>query len=191
MPVDTNLLYGEMIGSGLMHIVAAIGIGTYISMFATLTSGQKTAILIGSMLCLSFLMQFGFLSFLQSASCKGIKDYASIAGASVIGAVITALMICIPIFFEPMRLIVSQLFITHMSQLSPEQARVEEIIERAGVDVAGATSPLQKGGALDYEAYEAQTNRELMFGVAYWAAFAGAYGIGVGSMISTKCKASA
>ena len=53
----------------------------------------------------------------------------------------------------------------------------------------------QTGGGLELPKplpameYEDQTLKEMMIGASYWAAFAGAYGIGFGSLMNTTCPA--
>jgi len=54
-------------------------------------------------------------------------------------------------------------------------------------DVAPA---IQKGGAaITPEEYETQTFQEIAIGASYWAAFAGAYGVGIGSLSAATCPA--
>jgi hypothetical protein len=132
--------------------------------------------------------------FLQASSCKGVQNYGSIFAGALIGAGITGAMVAIPLYVEPMRLAVSQLFGSHKSLLTPEQARMNEIVTSAGKGLVEASIPgnpeIQKGGAsLTPDQYDNQTFKEMMIGSSYWSAFAGAYGIGIGSMIAAKCLA--
>jgi hypothetical protein len=208
MPIDSNLLYGEMAGSFFLHIAIAIGVSVLISVMPYMPLAKRSLVLIGLITLLSGLAQAGFLAFLQAASCKGVTDYYGIFAGAGIAAIITACMAAIPTFVEPMRLVVSQLFGYHKSLLTPAMERMNTIITNAGKDIthistvvtpdpliASATgsteiAAVQKGGAaLSYVEYEAQTFKEIMMGAAYWSAFGGAYGIGIGSLIATKCKA--
>jgi hypothetical protein len=210
MALDTSVLYGIMGGSALGHIGAAVLSYVFIKSFQGLTIGQKTLYFILAVAGLSFVIQTLCMSSIQSYSCNGVSNYKSLFVAGFVGAVITLLMIAIPIYFEPMRLIVSQLFGPHMTLMTPERAAQAAIIEKAAKELGslGAKSgdglnetvdttsseettsvpTFQKGGALSIIEYNAQQFKELMMGAAYWAAFAGAYGVGIGSTITGKCK---
>jgi len=113
-------------------------------------------------------------------------------------------MIAIPAFIEPMRLLVSQLFFRHKTLLTPQLAEMNKILIETGQRVleksltedarreaeAKADIVVQHGGAaISPDEYERQTFQEIASGASYWAAFAGAYGIGVGSLIAAKCPA--
>jgi hypothetical protein len=196
MPLDTGLLYGEMIGSGVAHFAIAIGIGTLFSYLPYMPLSTKRLALIAAIVAISFAFQFGFLTFLQASSCDGVKDYGHILYGSLVAAVITAVMVAVPVFVEPLRLAISQVFVKHERLLS-ERERVLDtklvgIVEETGAAAAAAAGdsvPVQTGGALSPTDYEVQTFREMMFGTAYWGAFAGAYGIGLGSLQAAKCRA--
>ena len=137
------------------------------------------------------------LAILQASSCEGIKDYGRIATAAAIGALITAGMVSIPSFFESMRLIVSQLFFSHKPLLTPQLAKINNILTDAGHDVLKAsltTDPGTKqtgGAAITLDEYDTQTFQEIASGASYWSAFAGAYGIGIGSLFAASCRATA
>lgn len=153
--------------------------------------------MIGLVAALSFAAQFVFLAQLQAASCAGVKDYASIVKGAFIATLISAGMTAIPMFFKSMRLIVSQLISDHKVLLTPALARANTIITNAAIQmsqVGGSDSSSGGGtvatiGALSPEEYEAQTLKEMSYGAAYWAAFAGAYGVGIGSLFAGKCPA--
>jgi hypothetical protein len=197
MPLDTNLLYGEMMGSWISHLAIPFGASLVIGALPYMELSTKVLLLIAASIVLSFVAQFAFLMFLQASSCKGVQNYGSIFAGALIAAGITGAMVAIPLYVEPMRLAVSQLFGSHKSLLTPEQARMNEILTTAGKGLVEASVPLtpipdmvQKGGAsLTPDQYDNQTFKEMMIGSSYWAAFAGAYGIGVGSMIAAKCQA--
>lgn len=195
MPLDTNLLYGEMVGSWISHLAIPFGVSLIIGALPYMDLSKKVLILIAASVVLSFVVQFGFLTFLQASSCKGVQNYGSIFGAALIGAGITGAMVAIPLYVEPMRLAVSQLFGSHKSLLTPEQARMNEIVTSAGKGLVEASLPsaglpvLRGGASLTPDQYDNQTFKEMMIGSSYWAAFAGAYGIGIGSMIAAKCQA--
>jgi len=188
--MDTNLLYGEMAGSWLAHLAIPAAIAVLFSYLPSMETKTRGLILLGGTVVLSFLVQAGLLTSLQAAACKGVKDYGSIFAGAAIAATITAILAAIPIYFEPMRLAVSQLFIKHMPALTAESARVETIASNAAEAYAeGGVTIVQRGGALSLEEYAEQERRELTIGTAYWTAFAGAYGIGLGSLIAAKCPA--
>jgi hypothetical protein len=197
--MDTNLLYGEMAGSWLLHLAIPAAVAVLFSYLPTIDIKTRSYILLGGTVVISFLVQAGLLTTLQAAACSGVKDYGSIFAGAGIAALITAVLAAIPIFVEPMRLAVSQLFITHKPELTSHQVKVDRIMidaaqrymkEVVGTEEAEEPSvPLQKGGALTAAEYEEQERRELTIATAYWVAFAGAYGIGLGSLIAAKCPA--
>ncbi len=198
MPLDTNLLYGEMLGSWLMHMGVVVLVSVVFVMLPEMSNKTRGLILLGGVTALSFLVQAGLLTTLQASACKGVKDYGSIFTGAAVAAVITAIMTAIPIYFEPMRLAVSQLFGPHKPMLTATEASINDTIVRAAAEVTAAetqeqtqaTLPVQAGGSLDSAGYAKQELREITIGTAYWAAFAGAYGIGLGSLIAAKCPAS-
>jgi hypothetical protein len=200
MPLDTNLLYGEMLGSWLMHMGVVVLVSVVFVMLPEMSNKTRGLILLGGVTALSFLVQAGLLTTLQASACKGVKDYGSIFTGAAVAAVITAIMSAIPIYFEPMRLAVSQLFGPHKPMLTATEASINDTIVRAAAEVTAAEAqeqiqeqsplPIQAGGSLDSSGYAKQELREITIGTAYWAAFAGAYGIGLGSLIAAKCPAS-
>lgn len=198
--MDTNLLYGEMAGSWLVHLAIPAAVAVLFSYLPSMSTKTRGYILLGGTVLLSFLVQAGLLTSLQAAACKGVKDYGSIFTGAAIAAVITAVLAAIPIFFEPMRLAVSQIFIRHMPELTAGAARLDTAVISAAENVytdereegqnqQGGALLNQRGGALTPDQYAEQERRELTIGTAYWTAFAGAYGIGLGSLISAKCPA--
>ena len=198
MPLDTNLMYGEMVGSAFAHMAIPMGIVLVLNWMPYMSLSKRTWLLLGFTVILSFAFQFGFLTFLQASSCRGVKNYASIGMGSLIAAGVTGIMIAIPTFFEPLRLLVSQLFGDHKPLLTPELANINNMVERAGTEFYKASEvplpsqgpPVQRGGAaLTIDDYEKQTLNEIQIGVSYWAAFAGAYGIGLGSLVAATCPA--
>jgi hypothetical protein len=194
MPVDPGLLYGEMAGSLLVHLAIPVGVAVLLSVLPYMELNRKVLLLVVITALISGLVQFGFITALQASSCSGVKDYQTIFTAAGVCALITGAMTALPAYVEPLRLTVSQLFGAHKSMLSPALSRINTVISDAGTELAAAAMDkevVQKGGAaLTEPEYEAQVFRETMIGAAYWSAFAGAYGIGIGSMIATKCPAS-
>jgi hypothetical protein len=151
MPLDSSLLYGEMVASWILHacIPLAVGLGIQ-TVFSLMIPGYKVLMLLGFTVAISFLIQMGLLTSLQASSCSGVQDVGAIAFGALESAGITAVMGAIPLFVKIAREAVSHLFI---------QSGESEFVEQ-------------------------------MIGMAYWCGFAGAYGIGIGSMTAAKCKAS-
>ena len=151
-------------------------------------------------MALSFVIQTIFMLGLQASACAGIKNGISIVIAGAVGALITAGMITIPIAFEPMRLVISQIFAKRPELTPTVEAAVGDFVGKlagaipvVAVEEGGAVpvvaeeepQPVQRGGGREEE--EAQTFKEIIVGSAYWAAAAGAYGVGIGSMLATTC----
>jgi hypothetical protein len=202
MGLDTNLLYGEMFGSWLIHLSFPVLASVIIGLLPYQPLNNRIWMLLGITVILSAITQFGLLAYLQSAACGGVKDYAPVATGAGIATAITAIMIAIPLFVQPMRLAVSQLFVSHKALLTPQLEEFSRLMAetsiKTGEIVGGHTVEIggsQTGGAfmgpkpLPPVDYEEQTLKEMMFGASYWAAFAGAYGIGFGSLMNTTCPA--
>lgn len=204
MPMDTNLFYGIMVGSAGLHAVIPLVAGVILGM-TTLSLQTKMIVMLALIVIFSFFVQSGLLTALQANSCNGVKSYRNIFVGAGIGSLITLIMAAVPIFIEPLRLVVSQIFVDHKPLLTPELARINQFVTKTAVDFSGltdggsdngsdiaidATEPVvqQGGSALSPEQYESQTLRETQTATAYWTAFAGAYGIAIGSiMAATTC----
>ena len=189
-----NLLYGEMLGSAIIHAVAPMATFALGSvMVPTMTKNGYIISLIAVCTVASFIIQFGFLSSLQQSACSGIKSMSSIAGGSLIAALITAAMIAIPVFVEPMRLMVtSVLGMEHKIILEAEDERKQDILVDAAEKVWHEGSPAVKTSSQpSVDELDIQTRREMAIGSAFWLLFAGAYGVGAGAMTSTSCGSQA
>ena len=197
--MDSSLLYGEMAGSALVHAAVPLLVASVITMMPYRTLSHRTLTFFISIIVISFVVQLAFLLGLQMVSCKGVKDYTILVGGAFIGAVLTGAMIAFPTFIESMRLVVSQLFIDHKSLLTEKMAAIDAATTDAGLnvfraevkeanDLAAALPNQRGGGAITEDQYEHQTLQEMMIGSSYWAAFAGAYGVGIGSLVAVKCK---
>lgn len=195
MALDTNLLYGEMVGSWLIHMGIPFAVFMFINALPYMDLVPRMILFLVVSALLSGICQAGFLAMLQSSTCGGIKDYRSIGVGAMLCAVITAIMIAIPTFVEPMRLVVSQLFFRHKTLLTPQLAHMDAIIRDTGEKVLKASLTEEKvqtgGAAISPNEYEEQTFQEIAAGASYWGAFAGAYGVGLGSLIAAKCPATA
>jgi hypothetical protein len=185
MALDVSLLYGEMVASALAHIGVVFAVYMFIKAIPGLQGLTRSLVFIGSCAVLSLVVQALFLVVLQSSSCGGIKSYGGVAIGSAIACAITLVMVAIPLFIEPLRLVVSHLFIEHQPLVGPVEAKQEAIVVEASTQIATTT---QTGGGLTLEPYNEQVFTEMTLGAGFWGAFAGAYGIGVGSLWGAKCS---
>jgi len=175
-----------------MHLAIPVGVSVLLSVLPRQALGSRALQLLVLTALLSFLVQGAFLLTLQASACNGVKTYGTVFVGAGVAALITAAMAAIPIYVEPMRLAVSQLFGRHYTLLTPAMKAANAAIAEAAQKIAGAAGGVQEaigGGGLDATQYEDQIFREMMIGAAYWAAFAGAYGVGVGSIMVTGCPA--
>ena len=197
MPLESGTLYGTMAGSMIIHAAFPILVAVLISTIPGLSLPTKVILFLAVGAFCSFLTQFGMLIILQSSSCSGVKSYKSIFAGAGIGSIVTAALTAVPLYVEPLRLVVSQLFATHHSLLTPKMREINDIITHAAQSISNPDHPtdfsnvaeLETGTtALTPEQYEDQTVKEMMMGAAYFSAFAGAYGVAMGSMVSaTTC----
>jgi len=192
MALDVSMLYGEMVASALAHIGIVFAIFMLIKAIPGLTDLYRSLVFIGCCTLLSWIVQALLLAVLQSSSCGGIKSYGGVAIGSTIAATITLVMIAIPIFIEPLRLVVSHLFIEHQPLVNAIVAQQEEIVVDAANNINQAeqtaqTQP-QSGGGLRPDDYDSQLFKEMTLGAGFWGAFAGAYGVGVGSLWGARCS---
>lgn len=184
-----NLLYGLMTGSAILHIV--IPIGAYV-LFSTMNSilSYNPLVFIGICVSVSFLAQMVMLTILQVHTCDGVNNVIGILKGGAIAALITGGIIAIPVFVEPMRLMVSQLAVKHIPILPPDIQHIHTMVASTVKRFmpGGATDPLEKEEApITKEGYEEQTLLETMFGACFWSGFAGAYGVGFGSLTAASC----
>ena len=209
MPISSSLLYGEMAASGLINVAFAIFGGFLVS---SVSKMMEMSDLVQSLILLAFIVgvstaiQYGLFVALQANSCGKVTHYGAIAKATGQGALITAIMVAIPLFVQPMRLIVSEALAQfgigggHQVPQTPAMAYMQKQIEQAAENIAAYSehesisnvkeeNQNQSGGALNPQQFADQTNREKYIGAAFWAAFAGAYGIGLGSLHAGTCKA--
>ena len=206
MPVDFNLVYGEMIGSAILHgVMPSIVTAIYKRISPVFEIRDIQLVIMLAVPLLSVVAQGLLIASLQASSCGGVRSFSQIGIAALIAGALTAALIAIPTYAEPIRLMVSQLFKDHWALRSPLEQQKENVIAAAGekiraldaqeqvgdarIDQRGGN---QKGGAsLTREDYDAQTVSELNYGTGYWAAWAGAYGIAAGTYLAaTNCPAS-
>ena len=194
MPLDTGLLYGEMVGAWILHFAIPFGVSMLLPALFPLVKGfMQLLLFIGICMLFSGILQIGLLAFLQSASCGGVKDYSSILGGAFWASLLFAGMIAIPIFIEPMRLLFSQLLVHHYPLLTPEleQLTASIVATATGVKCDAATTKSATKAGLSQHEYDLQTFQEIAFGASYWGAFGGTYGLGIGSFMSSRCLPSA
>lgn len=187
MPLDTGLLYGEMVGSAIMHIAIPFAVILIIQSLRDIFPKQTALVFLGLCVIASFLVQLAFLTVLQANACSGVKNFGGIAQGALIAAIITGVLVAIPVFLEPMRHMVSQLFFEHQVLLTPELRVVHDIIAKAGAEIEKTGPAKMVGGAINEEDYDKQTLYEISAGSSYWGAFAGAYGVAFGSLMAASC----
>lgn len=190
MALDLNLLYGEMAVSAALHGMLPFIVFAMSQNLVVMTRNNYVITLIVTCVILSFVFQFGFLTALQQSTCSGVKDLGTIAKGAGYGALMTGIMLAIPIFVEPMRLMITSLpviGIPHLVKLDPKDATNQEVIYDAAKKVTDSLTPPDPVHTQPTELQiETQTRKEMAFGGAYWTAIAGAYGIGIGCMVATK-----
>ena len=196
MPLDQNLLYGEMFGSSLAHVAIAYGTYLLVNNSSIVAMATKVGVFLALFTVFSFVCQYAFLTTLQSSSCDGVKDYGKVFTGAMISAIITAGMVAVPAYVEPLRLVVSRLGMSHKTLLTPKLAAMYEeaakgatAVFQASTGVDAAVAATGSSSAITAEEYDAQTLQEIACGAAYWGAFAGAYGIGIGSLTAATCPA--
>ena len=217
MAIDSGLLYADMIVSFLLHLSGTIAIATLFSgVLSDYSVSTRVWILIVATMVFSFMVNMGVLLFLQTTSCGGLKDIAGVAKGAFIGSALTGFFMWIPSIWEGLRLSISQVFVDHKSLMTPLEAAQDRILVPASQQILGipaATAvpvkfrmdgdvaventnitPLatQVGGKrLTPEEYADQTFSEIKSALAYMSAFAGAYGVGIGSRYAVNCKTAA
>ena len=201
--MDTGVLYGEMVGSWLLHLAIPVGVYSALSSILSSTGNSIHTIIyvvLGLSLIISVLVQLGFLTFLQALSCGGVTNFGGILGGVLMSAGITALFLALPAFIEDLRLTISQIFINHLPIFTEQEfAAYKKIIDdsvalaTAGgqaqdAALASAEKMVKKIGLTPQE-YDKQTLKETVAAVSYMSAFSGAFGIGIGSFYAARCNA--
>jgi hypothetical protein len=184
MALDLNLLYGEMFASAMIHGTIPYLIYFLSRSIPAMSHMSYIAVLLGACAFLSFLLQCGLLTTLQANTCKGVKNVTSIVKGGAVAAVITAIMLAIPAFSEPMRLMVSSLIMKHNIILDPLDVAHQQVLLDAAQKITGAVPDVAVQVQPTVSEIEDQTRREIAIGAGYWGFAAGAYGIGVGTMFA-------
>lgn len=187
MPLDTGLLYGGSAASGLLHVAAVVGL----SMIAG-SLGRSPWVLLALVAAASFLIHFLVFLTLQAQSCDGVKNFSRIAQGAAVGTGTVVAMSCVPLFLESARLVVSQLGGPHLPLADKEMAARDMAVAKAALESVSDfnTNPAEAVTRLSLspDDYAAQTFREQVAGMSYWAAFGGLYGVGLGSLLAGECK---
>lgn len=196
MAVDSSLLYWDMVVSFLLNLVGPLAIATLFSgVLSPYPLTTRVWLLILASAVYAFVINMCVLTFLQTTSCNGLKDFSGIlAGAGISGA-LALFSMWVPSIWEGLRLAISQVFVDHHALLTPSEAVSESVIVNAGrqlltpVADENLTAIKQSGGKrLTPEEYDDQTFSEIKAAMSYMSAFAGAYGIGIGSRYAVTCK---
>lgn len=182
-------MYGEMAGSAAIHGILPILFFTIISTFNTnlvgLSNMQYILIFLAFCTIMSFIVNFAFLTGLQASTCGGVKNISSISAGAGIGALITAVLVALPANMEWARLMVTSIFgMKHNIVLSEQDVKNQDILQGAAAKIF--ETPDQGTVKMTSQMKEIQTYREIAVGSVYWMAFAGAYGIAAGSMMSAS-----
>jgi hypothetical protein len=188
MALDTSLLYGLTAASAVAH--AALAFTIYVAMKLIGSTSSSTLQII---LCLiSVIIQFGLLTALQANTCGGVKDYGIVLVGTAISTFIVIGFTLLPVYVPYMREVVAWL----APRASPADAEIAKTLEVAAMKV----QELSGGQGADKIVppdvtstslleYEQATFLATTKAVAFWAAFAGAYGIAAGSLKAAACPA--
>jgi len=203
------MLYGYMFGGGaLMAAVAAVAIN-FLSI-----GGPDKYIILGAFFVFSWIIHFGFLTWLQAEACSGVKSFRSIGIGSMVGALFAAGCVAIPLHMDWGRLAFSDMIMTHYAKITPEVTAfaskfVTVMRQQGGADENRGPSteqqismiqtappalqqPLQQPpqnilalqNLLNEKEYDKQTLSETTIAAPLWAFLAGACGIGFGNLVS-------
>lgn len=179
--------------SFMLNLVGPLAIATIFSgVLSSYPLSTRVWILIIASAVYTFVINMCVLTFLQTTSCDGLKDFGGIAVGAGISAILALFFMWIPTIWEGLRLAISQVFVDHHALLTPSEVAHEEVIVRAAKQFVGSdvpSMPVQSGGKrLTPEEYDDQSFSEIKAAMSYMGAFAGAYGIGIGSRYAVTCK---
>jgi hypothetical protein len=157
--------YVWMIASALLHAAVPLML-KFVSNPMTLLA----AVIIGSLI-LNIIVH----GILQYQSCPESFSVARLFKGAAVGTAIAAGAAAVPVYLEGPRRIVSELFFKHQPLM--------------GVSGEQPTCQIAcpKPEPLTEEAYGQQVLAEMRIALAYWTAFAGAYGVSVGGLFSMNC----
>jgi hypothetical protein len=188
MALDTSLLYGLTAASAVVHAALAFTIYVVMKLIGSTSIGalQITLCLI------SVVIQFGLLTALQANTCGGVKDYGIVLKGTAASALIVTGFTLLPVYVPYLREIVAWL----APRASPADAEIAKTLEVASMKVQELSGDSGAGTIIPPDVvstslleYERATFLATTKAVAFWAAFAGAYGIAAGSLTAAKCPA--
>jgi hypothetical protein len=196
MPLDMNVLYGEMGGSALAHFTIPILVGLALPIL-NIDYLQSAFYLLAGIVIISFVVHWLFILGLQASSCKGVKDVLGITYGAIGSTFVTLLLTVPAIYSESFRLLISQVFIRHKPLEGPDNEELKEKINKVALnngmspDMANETATKRIAEMFcTKKQYEEQTLLEMRLAAAFMAAWTGAYGVGIGSMLATNCNPS-
>jgi len=189
MALDTSLLYGLTAASAIAHAALAFTIYVIMKMMGSMSSGALQI----ALCIVSLIIQFGLLTALQATTCGGVKDYGGVLKGTAVSAIFVVAFTLLPIYVPYLREIVAWL----APRASPADIQIAKTLEQTGINIQVATGAV---GPADIPAppdvlstslleYERETFLATTKAVAFWTAFAGAYGIAAGSLTAAKCPA--
>lgn len=189
MALDTSLLYGLVVASAIGHAALAFLLYTVMRM----TGYMGISALQVGLCVVSFFIQFGLLAALQANTCGGMRDYGSVAKGAALSLLFVGAFTLLPVYVPYLREIVAWLA-PRATAADAERAR---ILEQAGINLQAVSAGIDGAEKVmppdvlttSLEAYNKEVFLATTKAVAFWAAFAGAYGIGVGSLVAAKCPA--
>lgn len=204
--MDMYTLYGEAVASFGLHGALVFLVITVLGSMAT-DESSRTQFLVAFVLLMaagSFVINGGLLTVLHQLTCSGVKNVAGIFKGAGVSSVITAVMSILPFFVEPLRLVVSQIVMTHRYLASPARVEAETVLKDAATQVQSLAAGAAEGtvapevrtpltgegvGSLPAMEYALQTVAEAKWAASYLSAFAGAYGMALGAQWTSECKA--
>jgi hypothetical protein len=203
MAMDMYTLYAEAAASFLLHgalifaIVLLLRNLQLTELTASFYIGFATLVAFGS-----FVINGGLLTILHQLTCSGVRNVSGILTGAGVSAIISTAMSLLPFFIEPLRLVVSQIVMTHRylatpslleaeSTLKTAATHVQELAISAGTLAPEIRAPVGEGvGSLPAAEYAIQTLQEARVAASYLAAFGGAYGMALGAHWTSDCKKS-
>ncbi len=195
------MLYGMSFASFLFHIFLVLGALALLKLMGIETLGGPFYLrFIPMMMVGTLVTNFLLLLAVHATTCSGVKDVLGVLKGASVSIPITVGMSILPFLIEPVRLLISQIVMTHKHLASKERIALENIAIDAAVATFGKTEGLPDTPAVQVESIDAeslpekeyalQTLKEARLAASYLAAFAGVYGMAIGSLWTNDCKKS-
>jgi hypothetical protein len=206
MPLSTELLAGETAASFVFHAILPLVIGYFILKSVNIVTVMATPmvllVLVVPFLIVSFFAQMGLYAALQSNACSGIQNVSSIMKSAGIATAITVPFVIAPVLIEGLRLLISQVVITHKPLAVLHLAEMNNVTLDAAAEIgtiargpsdAAVDDPSGDAIALLPDAYKRQTFKEIAVACSYMSAFGAAIGFAAGGTAGgvTFCKPAA